>query len=492
MSPTVTSHLFTRARENGWLNWTAYVDDVDRWTFADVFDGASRAAAGYRAAGLQTGDRALLALPDSIELVWCVLGAWQIGVVAVPVNVQMSDDDLVRDAATAEPALIVVDSEAPLWIGRTTAREVWAAESLVGGERLDDEGQGGTAPALAVFTSGTTGAPKLCFFRHDDLCSAALPDRFGRRAGEVGLSLSRMYFFGGLGITLLNTLELGLTAVLSRPRATPARALELIRRHDVVNLFAQPSLYARMSLEPGHEETLRGLRLAMCAGEVLPVEVLRRLLPLLGDRLLNVYGATEVGGIVVAGRPADHEDPSTIGFPFPDRPVRIVDPAEQDPPLDAGFGELQIHVPSAVMGVSRGSTGPKRLEDVWWSSGDLASLDADGALRVHGRLDDVEVIGGQNVVPGEVERLLESHPAVHEAAVSAVRLPAGDTRLRAYVVPVVDVEPELGAELIDLAGAHLSWFKVPTDVVFLGSLPRNGNGKLLRRRLRIAGEQFVG
>ncbi|MEK8174467.1 hypothetical protein NKH77_52040 [Streptomyces sp. M19] len=99
----------------------------------------------------------------------------------------------------------------------------------------------------------------------------------------------------------------------------------------------------------------------------------------------------------------------------------------------------------------------------------MASIDAQGVVHVYGRLDDIEVIGGQNVVPGEIERLLESHPRVLEAAVSVVRRPAGDTSLRAYVVRIAAddrddaTDPDgLADELIDLTRSHLSWYKVPT------------------------------
>jgi len=163
-----------------------------------------------------------------------------------------------------------------------------------------------------------------------------------------------------------------------------------------------------------------------------------------------------------------------------------------------GQGELHIYLDFASRGVARGSLGPDQPTDIWWPTGDLASIDDDGVVHVHGRLDDVEVIGGQNVVSGEVERLLESHPRVLEAAVSSVRRPAGDTSLRAYVVTVPDKEPDNGAndpalddELIALARSRLSWYKVPQDVVRLHALPRNANGKILRRQLRAAGGQFV-
>jgi acyl-coenzyme A synthetase/AMP-(fatty) acid ligase len=233
------------------------------------------------------------------------------------------------------------------------------------------------------------------------------------------------------------------------------------------------------------------------AGEVLSLRLRQRLVPILGDRLVNNYGATEIG-VISMGRPAAYRAPSAVGPAVPGRPVRIVD--TDGHPMPAGRqGELHVYADFASRGVERGSLGPDQVRDTWWPTGDLASIDDDGVLHVHGRLDDVEVIGGQNVVPGEVERLLESHPRVLEAAVSSVRRPAGDTSLRAYVVTVPNKEesgngandPALDAELIALARSRLSWYKVPQDVVRLDTLPRNANGKILRRQLRAVGGQFV-
>ncbi|MFI6937089.1 class I adenylate-forming enzyme family protein [Streptomyces sp. NPDC050287] len=443
----------------------------------------------------------LLALPDSIELVWCLLGAWQAGLVAVPVNVQMSREDLTRDVATAEPALAVVDPDTAGWLDTAGLAPTTGIEPLVAGEPDTRFADGGDAPALALFTSGTTGAPKLCFFLHDNFGGARGPHMTAEPGvvgpGAVGLSVSRMYFLGGLSVSLLTTLETGQLTVLSRPRATPAAALELMRRHQVTTLFAQPSFLARLLLEPGHVEILGRLQRVTCAGEVLSARLREQLVPILGERLVNVFGATEIGGIAL-GRPAAYELPSAVGPAFEGRPVRIVDADGHTMPVGRR-GELRIRVPFATRGVAQGgSLVPDQLTDTWWPTGDLASLDEDGVVHVHGRLDDVEVIGGQNVVPGEVERLLESHPRVLEAAVSAVRRPAGDTSLRAYVVAVPatgsgeSMETDaLAAELVDLAQSRLSWYKVPQDVVWLDALPRNGNGKILRRQLRADGDQFV-
>jgi 4-hydroxybenzoate adenylyltransferase len=491
MSENVTRRWSEHVRDESWSERIAFHADDRAWNFSEVFDNAARVAAGYRSRGLSAGDRVLLALPDSVQMVWCLLGAWQAGLVAVPVNVQMSQDDLVRDITTAEPALAVFDPESAGWLVGAGLAPTTEVSPLVAAEPDEAFAEGGNTPALAVFTSGTTGAPKLCFFRHCDLGAPRAP---GLENGPdtVGLSVSRMYFIGGLSASVLTTLETGQTAVLSRPRATPSAAVELMRRHDVTVLFAQPSFLARLLLEPGSGEVLGNLRQAFCAGEVLTARLREQLVPILGNKLLNVYGATEVGGIAV-GRPADYDVTSAVGPPPPRRSVRILD-TDGHELATGGTGHLHIRVPFATRGVTRGSLGPDILHDVWWPTGDLGSLDDGGVVHAHGRLDDVEVIGGQNVVPDEVERLLESHPRVLEAAVSSVRRGAGDTSLRAYIVDVersVPGDAALGAELVELARSTLSWYKVPQDVVWLQTLPRNGNGKVLRRVLRAQGDQFV-
>ncbi|MBB4686834.1 class I adenylate-forming enzyme family protein [Amycolatopsis jiangsuensis] len=492
MPDNLTERLAEHVRAHGWDANVAFVADARDWTFAEVFAGAARVAGGYRAAGLRPGDRVLLALPDSMEMVWCLLGAWQAGLVALPVNVQMSRADLERDVQTAEPALAVTDPETAGWLDTAEDIRTTAAATLAEADPEPGFAPGGDASALGLFTSGTTGKPKLCFFRHRDLGGHRGPSEFPG-PGTVGFSVSRMYFLGGMASSLFASLDTGQTSVLSRPRATPAVAVELMRRHHVTTFFSQPSFLARLLLEPGHEEVLRPLRQVMCAGEVMSARMRERLVPILGERLINAYGATEIGGIAV-GRPADyHPSPSAIGPAFDGRPLRILD--EQERELPAGeSGHLHIRVPMASRGVARGSLGPDQVHDVWWPTGDLATIDENAVVHVHGRLDDVEVIGGQNVVPGEVELLLESHPRVLEAAVSAVRRPAGFTSLRAYLVatPAEETNPDaLTVELLDLARDRLSFYKVPDDVVWLDALPRNGNGKILRRTLRAEGDQFV-
>ncbi|MEK8168830.1 class I adenylate-forming enzyme family protein [Streptomyces sp. M19] len=426
----MTQRLAEHTRDREWGDRVAFLIDDDTWTFTQVFDGAARAANGYRSAGLHPGDRVLLALPDSIELVWCLLGAWQAGLVAIPVNVQMSQEDLTRDVTTAEPALAVVDPATAGWLHDAGLAPTIEAEPLIGKGPDTQFADGGQRPALGLSPPAPP-EPQTVLLPPQQLRAPTRPGRFIRPRNRLPVDVANVFpgRFEHLAVHhARNRTDHGPLA----PQGDPAAAVALMRRHEVTNLFAQPSFLARLLLEPDHAETLSRLRLVTCAGEALSARLREQLTPLLGTRLINAYGATEIGGIAI-GRPAMYDTPSAVGPPFDNRPVRIVDPDGH--PLPTGQrGELHIRVPFATCGVTRGSLGPRQLTDTWWPTGDLASLDENSVIHVHGRLDDIEVIGGQNVVPGEIERLLESHPRVLEAAVSAVRRPAGHTTLRAYLV----------------------------------------------------------
>ncbi|MFC9250969.1 class I adenylate-forming enzyme family protein [Amycolatopsis thailandensis] len=491
MSANVTRRWVEHVQVKGWTERTAFHADGREWTYAEMFESAAKVAAGYRSRNLPAGARVALALPDGVQMVWCLLGAWQAGLVAVPVNVQMSRDDLIRDVTTTEPALIVVDPDIAGAFDSTRPAAIVEVESLMDKEPDGEYTASGEDAALAVFTSGTTGAPKLCFIRHQDISAPSGP---GLLAGPdtVGLATASMCSTSGLYASVFTTFEAGQTAVLSRQRLSPSAAVELIRRHGVTIVIAPPSLLARVLFEPGHAEVLGEVRQVFSVGEVLSPALRGRLLPVLGPKLVNLYGSTEVGMIAV-GPVAAFGTSSAVGPPLPGRAVRVVDAYDRELPI-GDSGELHVRVPLATRGVTRGSVGPDIALDTWWRTGDLASLDEHGVVHVYGRIDDIEVVGGKNVDPSEIERLLQTHPRVLEAAVTSVRREAGDTSLRAHVVPFgeaipedggrVDSEDKLVEELMELLSSKLSWYKVPEDVVWVKALPRNANGKLLRHALR--------
>ncbi|GAA1286684.1 class I adenylate-forming enzyme family protein [Saccharothrix xinjiangensis] len=478
--------LRARAAAGRWLDHPAYEVDGALLTHSGVYDGAARVAGAPLDAGVRVGDRVALLLDDGTDFVLAFLGAVHAGAVAVPVNPRLHPDELDRVLGSARPALVVRrPGDAPSVTGFRSAvfAELAAGRPAPVAPRAADD------QAYATFTSGTTGVPRLCPHLHGDPAvnfasfgEAAL----GLRPDDVVHSVSKLYFAFGLGNSLLYPLMSGCRVVLNQEPPLVDDVLAIVDKYDVTALFAVPTFYARLIAHPGGERLAR-LRLASTGGEVLSTSLEERLVAVLGERLLNNIGTTEVGQAFAANTPTARRV-GTVGRPLPPCEVRVVD-ERGDPVGPDVVGGLQVRSPTVTLGVDDDGA-PVRTRD-WYATGDLGSFDADGFLRVTGRVDDIENVGGIKVHPLEVEHLLVGHRLVREAAVCAVTDHDGATRLRAYAVradgPVggdAPADDELADELIASLRRDLTAYKVPREVVFVPSLPRTGSGKLRRHVVR--------
>ncbi len=473
--------LAALARNKDWSGRAAYHADNGTVSYAELYAGAARCAGGLAAHGVKAGDRVLLALPDSVELVQVVLGTLRLGAVAIPVNTLMHEAAIRRVAETAVPFLTVAEPGTPGidQVGPVTPAQLLDHDPATGYATAHAD-----TPAFAFFTSGTTGSPRLCFHTHGDpeVYDQAIGGVVALGPDDIVLSVSRMYFSYGFGNSILLPLLRGSSTVLSRERLTESAALKLITRHRVSLLFGQPSFYARLLQHP-FTAALDGLRLALVAGEPLPVSVETTLRATLGKRFLNIFGTTEIGHALISNTVSSQRD-GTIGRILPPYRMRVVDQLRQE--VAAGVeGKLEVRGPTIAPGVPRGSDTPLRMPDDWYVTGDAATVDHDGFVRLHGRLDDIEIVGGQNVHPAEIEDLLVRHPAVRAAGVCSVRRESSTTSLRAHVELDDGVEPDrVIAEIDSLTKQNLSWYEIPEDIIVVESLPRTPVGKLDRRALR--------
>ncbi|MGM1062278.1 class I adenylate-forming enzyme family protein [Saccharothrix sp. Mg75] len=469
------------AAAGGWLDRPAYEVDGGVLTHAEVHDGAARVAGALVGAGVRPGDRVVLVLDDGPDLVLAFLGAAHAGAVAVPVNPRLHRDELRRVLGSARPALVVRrpgDDPPVTGCPVTTFAGLGGAEPVPAVPRADDD------QVYATFTSGTTGVPRLCPQLHGDPVvhhrSFAVP-ALGLGPDDVVHSVSKAYFAYGLSNSLLFPLLSGSHVVLNPSPPSAGDVLSIVDEYNVTALFAVPTFYGKLVAHPGAER-LAGLRLAATGGEVLSAALEERLMAVLGDRLLNGIGTTEVGQAFTHNTFAARRV-GTVGRALPPFEVRVVDDSGAPVGPDV-VGRLQVRGPTVTLGVAEDGS-PRRTRD-WYATGDTASVDVDGFVRVTGRLDDVENVGGIKLHPLEVEHLLAGHPQVREAAVCAVAADGGPARLRAYVVradgPAGD--DELAADLVALARRDLTAYKVPREIRFVPSLPRTGSGKLRRHVVR--------
>jgi acyl-coenzyme A synthetase/AMP-(fatty) acid ligase len=278
----------------------------------------------------------------------------------------------------------------------------------------------------------------------------------------------------------------GCRAVLHAAHPRPDDIAELVRARGVTVLFSVPTFYAHL-VAAGRSEAFATVRAAVSAGESLNPALAQRARTLLGCPVLDGLGSTEVGQTFTSNTLQEWRD-GTVGRALP--PYRVCVRDARGRTLGPGRpGVLWVSGPTLPLGyLGRATPGDPGEGGEWLCTGDRAAIDRDGFVRLRGRADDIEMVGGISVSPVEIEAVLSRHPGVTEVAVAGVVGPDGASRLAAFVVPapggptVAIVE-----EVTALARAELAPFKVPRSVTLVDALPRTPTGKLRRFVLRAGG-----
>ncbi|MFH9818733.1 AMP-binding protein [Streptomyces sp. NPDC017230] len=343
-------------------------------------------------------------------------------------------------------------------------------------------------PSDLLFTSGTTGRPKgaLTTHRQNLTTYRAWSARTGLTGEDRYLIINPLFHCFGYKAGILACLLRGATMVL-QPVFDVQRALTAVETERISVLPGPPTIYTELLDAPGRELfDLSSLRLAVTGAAVVPVALVRRMRAELFPEVLTAYGLTEsCGTVTVCSADDDAETVAlTAGRPIDGVEVRITDGDRR--PLPAGRdGEIMVRGYNVMLGYLDDPAASAAAVDAdgWLATGDVGHFDERGNLVVTGRSKDMFVVGGFNVYPAEVEQVLAGHDAVAEAAVVGVP----DARLgevgRAYVTarPGAGADPET---LIGHCRERLANFKVPREVVVLGTFPRNASGKVDKAALR--------
>ncbi len=484
----VTVWLEELARSSGWLTRVAYLDGDRRWSYAEVAAAVASSATLLEQRGACAGRPVLIATQDRIAFVLAFLGAARLGAIALPVNPRLGSKQHAFMVADAKPTLAVCEGE--------VADHFPGVETL-GADELEALGpsQPPAPPAslppdallYGLYTSGTTGKPKLALHRHSDVAhhAAVLRATFEPTPDDLLYSVSRAYFSYGLGNSLLCVLSTGVAAVLQRELPTVEAVSRLVARVRPTVLFAVPTFYAVLLAE-GDARKFSSLRVCLSAGEALAPTLQERAAAFLGVPVLNGLGATEVGGPPFISSTLGNYRPGSLGKAMPGYELCVRNElAEPVPPGEVGT--LWVKGPTVMVGYhNRPEENARALVGDWLCTGDRVSLGQDGDVHYHGRKDDLEMVGGISVAPTQIEGVLLGHPAVEQAAVVALPDAIGATRLRAFVVVAPGQAPsaELGAELLQLVRTQLVAYMVPRSVTFVDALPRTPSGKLQRHVLR--------
>ena len=344
--------------------------------------------------------------------------------------------------------------------------------------------------AALLYTGGTTGLAKGAMLTHRNLscnvqqCASWFP--LVERGREVMLACLPYCHSFGHTICMLWPLHIGAHIVLApNPRDIPDLVAS-IRKHRVTLFPAVPALFTAINNFPGIDRVdISSVKACFSGSAPLPVDVLQRFEALTGGKITEGFGLTETSPVTHVNPLRGLRKPGSIGVPVPGTDMKIVDPDTGLRELGIGEeGELCLRGPQVMAGYwQRPEETAAMVRDGWVYTGDLARVDDDGYTYICGRKKDMILVGGYNVYPDEIDRVLFSHPKVIEAATVGIPDEKKGERIKSFVVlrPGVQATAE---EIIEYCRHELAPYKVPKDVAFLPELPKSPMMKVLRRELR--------
>jgi long-chain acyl-CoA synthetase len=429
-------------------------------SYAELETLSAAAAAGLRARGVSAGDRVALMLPNGTDFVAAFFAVLRLGAVAVPLNVLLAPPEVEARLAVAGAALLVTEAPAAGGAVEPVARA------------LDD-------PAVILFTSGTSGAPKGAVLTHGSLAAAAAnaADALALTPDDVVLGAAPFSHVLGLSTGIVATLSRGAAIAVER-RFDAERTLARMVETGTTILLGVPTMCVALCDAARAAPSLPPVRIAHVGGAPVPVEVGRSFETTFGAALYEGYGLTEMSGIATTYVHGQRRKPGSVGMPLGSTEIEIAAPDER------GVGEVRFRGPSVVAGYweNAEATAEAISADGWLATGDLGYLDDEGYLFLVDRKKELVIRAGYNVYPREVEEALYAHPDVLEAAVVGVP----DDRLGEEVAAVVVRRSgsALSAEELQAwARERVAAYKIPRIVRFVDELPKTPTGKILKRAI---------
>ena len=495
----------------------AVVFRAERVTYRDLKRRADDFARGLLALGLGPGDHVVVWMPNCVEWNVAALGIAKIGAVTVTCNSRYKalEVDYVLRQSEAR-ALVMVDRFAAASVDyleileevragrrgpsplhhvivlgeRRPADAVGFAEVERGGRSSSGRGLDTIAvrpddPVAMLYTSGTTGEPKGCLLSHGNVYfKTRVYVDLHRWTAEDRYLVPVPYFhiFGSMGGIAANCL-VGSTQVVM-DMFDPLEAMRLIEAERVTIFSGVPTMFITILGHPAlGRHDLRSLRTGSIGAAPVPVEIMRRIIDPergLGMDALVVYGLTEATGGTHWTRSGDpiEKRVATVGLATDDIEDRVVDPTTGVPRGPGEEGELCVKGPTLMLGYyNKPEATAQKIRDGWLHTGDMAVKDADGYVRITGRLTDMIIVGGFNTYPAEIEDFLLRHPKVLDVSIVGVPDEIMGEAVMAFVIPR-DGHALSAEEVQAFARGKIANFKVPKYVEIVDRFPLTGSGKV--------------
>ncbi|MCT4556112.1 MAG: acyl--CoA ligase [Pelagimonas sp.] len=455
---------------------------AEDWTYARLIAAVRGTATGLLQAGLTPGDILLMRLDNTVDFPIAYLGAMAAGIVPVPSSSQLTAPEVQGIIDQLRPRAILratgvpcPDTDLPVYGPETY--EAWHDLPPTDWHMGDPERLG-----YVVYTSGTSGTPRAVGHAHRAIWARQmmfdgwydlLPSDRLLHAGAFNWTFT-------LGTGLMDPWTRGATALIPAAGSDPAQLGLILNRHRATIFAAAPGVYRQLLKFPLPD--LPDLRHGLAAGEKLPEAVRARWSDATGTRIYEAYGMSECS-TPVSGAPGRPAADGALGVPQIGRHVALVDEDGQPVPLGSeGIIAMHRDDPGLMLGYigAEDATREKFAGD-WFLSGDRGVMDAQGQITYLGRSDDMMNAGGYRVSPIEVEAALATLPGIAEVAVTDVAVKSDVRVIAAFYTGPEALDPEM---LKTQAAARLARYKCPRAFVHVPALPRNPNGKILRKALR--------
>ncbi|MEB2401015.1 MAG: AMP-binding protein [Alcaligenaceae bacterium] len=446
---------------------------------------------------LRPGDRAVLVLPNSMDLVLATYAVHALRAQAVALNPRYTERELRIMVADADPALIVYDTASGAALDAVAGalpaerRVGIAAGASLAGYRGEPDNLADLPShddfASLQYTSGTSGRPKGVNITHRHLAcnlaqrEALLPTRHGQ---ERVLCVTPLFHVSAVAMAL-HLACYAASELVIHSRFDAGATLQAIGSQAITLFSAVPTVFRALLAHPMARRTdFSQLQYCYSGAAPLPESVLANWRALTGRPIIEGYGLSEAGPCLTYNPALGRQKPGSVGLPMPGSEVQIVDLATGTKPLPANEeGELRVRGPHVMHSYRNLPEATRRaLRDGWLYTGDIACRDADGYVYVRGRRHDAINVGGYTVHPREIEEVLLMHPGVAQAAAFAVAHPHYGQAVQAWVVAKPGQAPDPEALRAFCAG-NLVRYKVPEAIGLAAELPINPTGKLQRNKL---------
>ena len=343
--------------------------------------------------------------------------------------------------------------------------------------------------AVLLYTGVTTGVPKAAEITHKNLvsntiqCDAWLTGT--REAVDITLTALPLYHSYAMTTCMnFSVYRAGTMVLIPNPRELES-VLKAIDLHKPTTFPGVPTMYTAINNFPELSKfNVKSIRACVSGASGLPVEVQKKFQDITGARLVEGYGLSESSPVLTANPIFGENRIGTIGLPWPDTEIKIVDIETGEKEMPQGeSGELIAYGPQVMKGYwNKPEETAKTLRNGWLYTGDIAEMDADGYFKIVDRKKDMIIVGGFNVYPRDVEEVLFQHPKILEATVAGVPDPKSGERVKAYVV-LKPGQTATEQEIMDFCKERLTGYKRPAIIEFRDSLPKTMVGKILRRQL---------